>query len=584
MAKNYSGQDLRNANFRNQNLAGANFRGANLAGADFSGANLRGARFDSMRDRSSDRSPVSAGKSSQTLGASPEKPGISNTRPGLTNLKGANLSHAQLHSANFARADLTGANLTEAKAGLQRRWWITQIVLALILSGVFSFIGLFLSVGFTAYFFSSEITQDYGLWLGIPLVALQIGMVLAIAIQGFRFEVLRTIGILIAVAGAGAFMGLSLYITWRVFKGDAKFFVIRSAALAVASWGGTNFHRANLTAVDFQGATLKSCNFYKATLTRANFRHTEKLNRARPGDSLLQNWAVLDLLVSGQGSGLDLTKADLRGANLVGANLAGANLKQADLSEATLAGADLQAVNLREAACVRTDFRGACLTGACLEAWNIDTTTQVEGVEAQHVFLLEQPNQRGDRERRPHDPQRDFAPGDFEKYFKQVLDAMQLLIRDGINPEAFRAAFQTLMEKHGITPEQITGMEKKGNDVMLTVEVPTNANKAQIEADFHGSYQRQLEASAARIAQLEAVNDELSQQLVTTQRDLIQELRQSRQDVMATADKVTHNLGNLLANLTVVGSQSIEATDSVVNTGKLEMEDSTLNTGSVNPP
>jgi len=377
------------------------------------------------------------------------------------------------------------------------------------------------------------------------------------------------------------FTGLGIYVAWRTLKGDPKFFVIRSFALTFASWGGTNFYRANLTEINCTRSMLKSCNFYKATLTRANFRNAHKLNRARPGESLLQNWAVLDLLVSGQGTGLDLYKADLRGANLTGANLARANLKQADLSEATLAGADLEAVNLREAACVRTDFRGACLTGACLEAWNIDTTTQVAGVEARFVFLLEQPNQRGDRERRPHDPNRDFAPGDFEKYFKQVLDAMQLLIRDGINPEAFRAAFQTLMEKHGITPEQITGMEKKGGDVMLTVEVPAGANKAQIEADFHGSYQRQLEASVARIAQLEAANDQLSQQLVTTQRDLIQELRQSRQDVMATADKVTHNLGNLLANLTVVGSQQIEATDSVVNTGNLTLEDSTLNTGTL---
>ena len=364
-------------------------------------------------------------------------------------------------------------------------------------------------------------------------------------------------------------------------KGDPKFFVIRSFALTFASWGGTNFHRANLTDTNLQGARLKSCNFYKATLTRANFRHAQKLNRARPGESLLQNWLVLDLLVSGQGAGLNLYKADLRGANLAGANLAGANLKQADLSEATLAGANLREVNLREAACVGTDFRGAGLTGACLEAWNIDTNTQVEGVEAQFVFLLEQPNARGDRERRPHDPKRDIEPGDFEKYFQQVLDAMQLQIRDGINPEAFRAAFQTLMEKHGITPENITGMEKKGADVMLTVEVPANANKAQIEADFHGSYQRQLEASQARIAQLEA--------RLEAKDEIINEVRQGKRDVMELTDKMTHNLGNLLANMTVVAgkdivldSPTIKAKEgSVVNTGELNLDDSTLNTGTI---
>ena len=622
MAKNYAGQDHRNANFRNQNLAGANFRGANLEGADFGGANLRGARFDSIGNRS----PVSSGESSRTWGASQQKPGISNANPGLTNLRGANLSGAQIHSANFARADLTGANLTEAKAGLQRRRFCVQILTSLVLSAVFSFMGSLFSVTITAYFFTPEVIDQVGMGLGIAMVILQVGMFLAIAIQGFRFEVLRTIGILIAGAGAGTvavagagtvagtaagtaavaaavavalalagavavalavavlFIGLGIYVAWRTLQGDPKFFVIRSFALTFASWGGTNFHRANLTEVNCTQATLKSCNFYKAILTRANFRDTHKLNRARPGESLLQNWPVLDLLVSGQGAGLNLYKADLRGANLAGANLAGANLKQADLSEATLAGADLRNVNLREAACVGTDFRGAQLTGACLEAWNIDTSTRVEGVDCQFVFLLEHPNSQGHKERRPHSPDIAFEPGDFEKYFKQVLDAMQLLIRDGINPEAFRAAFQTLMEKHGITPENITGMEKRGNDVMLTVEVPPEANKAQIEADFHGSYQRQLEVSQVRIAQLEAAKDQMEQQLTQTQqklsasqRELLDELRQSKREVIEITDKVTHNLGQLLAHVTVVGTQSISAQEnSVVNTGNLEMDDSKI--------
>ena len=196
MAKNYAGQDHRNANFRNQNLAGANFRGANLEGADFSGANLRGARFDSMRNTS----PVSSGESSRTWGASQQKPGISNANPGLTNLRNANFSQAQIHSANFARADLTGANLTETKAGLQRRWMLVQILTSLLLSGVFSFIGIFFSSVFTALFFTPDYIAQYTIWTGVAMVILPVGMVLAIAIQGFQFEVLRTIGILIAVA------------------------------------------------------------------------------------------------------------------------------------------------------------------------------------------------------------------------------------------------------------------------------------------------------------------------------------------------------------------------------------------------
>ncbi|WP_353260060.1 pentapeptide repeat-containing protein [Prochlorothrix hollandica] len=326
------------------------------------------------------------------------------------------------------------------------------------------------------------------------------------------------------------------YIAWRTLQGDSKFLVIRGFALAFASWGGTNFHRANLTAADCTEATLKSCNFYKATLTRTNFQGSKKLNRARPGDSLLQDWDLLNLVVQRQAPGKNLANADLRGANLAGAKLAGATLKRADLSGADLSGADLRGVNLREAACVGTDFRRAQMTGAILEAWNIDTSTQLAEVDCQYVFLLEKPNPKGDQERRPHDPRRDFEPGDFEKYFQQVLDAMQILVRDGINPEAFRAAFQTLMENHGITPDDIQGMEKKGSDVLLTLAVPPAANKPQIESDFHATYELRLEAARATA--------------------LLEASQQHKQDIIDLADKITHNFGQLLSNLSIT-NQSV---------------------------
>ncbi len=78
-------------------------------------------------------------------------------------------------------------------------------------------------------------------------------------------------------------------------------------------------------------------------------------------------------------------------------------------------------------------------------------------------------NELGSRERRPHDPERVFQPGDFTKLYQQVINAVEILLRKGANPEAFRQAFQQLMaDNPNINPESIKGIAKKGEDVLLT--------------------------------------------------------------------------------------------------------------------
>jgi uncharacterized protein YjbI with pentapeptide repeats len=60
--------------------------------------------------------------------------------------------------------------------------------------------------------------------------------------------------------------------------------------------------------------------------------------------------------------------------DLTGINLNEANLKEADISETTLQRANLEGANLTKIQAIGTDFTKAYLTGACLEAWNIDST------------------------------------------------------------------------------------------------------------------------------------------------------------------------------------------------------------------
>ncbi|MFM6526680.1 MAG: pentapeptide repeat-containing protein, partial [Dolichospermum sp.] len=158
----------------------------------------------------------------------------------------------------------------------------------------------------------------------------------------------------------------------------------------------------------------------------------KKLDFARPGETILANLAVLNLLVTLNGRNKSYIGANLKGANLIGADLKEANLKNADIIEATFQGAVLEWANLTLTQAVGTNFTKAQMTGACVEAWNIESTTILDDVDCRFVYLLEYPKPRtDDRERRPSSGE--FQPGEFTKLFEEVLNTVDLIFRNGID-------------------------------------------------------------------------------------------------------------------------------------------------------
>ncbi len=76
-----------------------------------------------------------------------------------------------------------------------------------------------------------------------------------------------------------------------------------------------------------------------------------------------------------------------------------------------------------------------------------------------------------------------------------MLDEVQILIRNGVEPAAFRAALQNIREQNpDITQESVKAIEKQGKDVLVTLQVPEGTNKAKIEHDWDNGYQAGLEA------------------------------------------------------------------------------------------
>jgi uncharacterized protein YjbI with pentapeptide repeats len=219
---------------------------------------------------------------------------------------------------------------------------------------------------------------------------------------------------------------------------------------------------------------------------------------AHLGDSILADPRTQKLLLNLTAPGADLRGMNLRGAYLLQSDLRGADLREATLSDALLEDAQLENANLKASQCLGTNFEGAHLTGATLEAWNIDHTTNLRDVDCSYVYLLEPLDAQGQRrddhhrERLPHDPDKTFGPGDFEAYFKQVIEEVKLLIKNGVDPKAFQAAFQEVMRLHPqITPESLTGIKRMGNDVLATLQVPAEVDKGEIERDFFAEYNAQ---------------------------------------------------------------------------------------------
>ncbi|MFM5897634.1 MAG: pentapeptide repeat-containing protein [Dolichospermum sp.] len=445
------------------------------------------------------------------------------------NLTGANFSKADIRGVDFTNANLKGADFTGAKAGLQRRWVIGLLIITLLLSALLSALalsGLFSTASVVLVYYAFDkniiagivalvtlvifciITARKSLLAGLGMVAVAFGIIavssvtIASSIQGI------SIGLLVL-----AFTGVvtcSVTFTWRSLNGDKRDTWLRSYAIVFAATGGTSFHGADLTDADFTGATLKNTDFRKANLTRTRFYEAKKLDFARPGETILANLAVLNLLVTLNGRNKSYIGANLKGANLIGADLKEANLKNADIMEATFQEAILERANLTLTQAIGTNFTQAHITGACVEAWNIESTTILDKVDCRFFYLLEYPKPRtDDRERRPSSGE--FQPGEFTKLFEEVLNTVDLIFRNGIDWKAFITAFKKVQVENGDTELAIQSIENKGDGVVVVkVAVPENANKEKIHSDFTENYQLALAAVKEKYkAQLQAKDNEI---------------------------------------------------------------------------
>jgi uncharacterized protein YjbI with pentapeptide repeats len=196
------------------------------------------------------------------------------------------------------------------------------------------------------------------------------------------------------------------------------------------------------------------------------------------------------MLVTGKGKDNSYKGLNLKGAYLAGADLSGADFTEADLNGSTLENATLTNAHLDRASVIEVEFKGADLTGACLESWNIDSTTHFEGAHADYVYLL-----ANKQERRPAGGS--FGEGEFSKLFQEVLDTVDLIFKDGIDWQAFLYSFDKIRKKVKIESDDaeisVQSIENKGDGVFVVrVNVPHEVDKADVETGFKEKYKNKL--------------------------------------------------------------------------------------------
>lgn len=258
---------------------------------------------------------------------------------------------------------------------------------------------------------------------------------------------------------------------------------------------GASFHRAVLDNANLRSITLKDTDFSEASLREADL-YGSSLVGAHLGHAELYK--------------VDLTRAFLARSVLVESDLQQALLRNTDLTEADASRADFRGADLSEAKALGTNFFEARLTGACLCDWHINSSTRLEGAQADYIYLASKYGEFSDR--RPHSG--NFKPGEFAALFQQALDTLDLIFVDGIDWQTFFASFQELRQQYSDAELNIQAIEKKsGGSFVVKLEVNEKADKATLQQSWDGIYEenQQLKAQLWKTeGKLEGYKEQLS--------------------------------------------------------------------------
>ncbi|MFG6105345.1 pentapeptide repeat-containing protein [Leptothoe sp. EHU-05/26/07-4] len=260
---------------------------------------------------------------------------------------------------------------------------------------------------------------------------------------------------------------------------------------------GTDLRAADISRVNFSNTDLSKAIVSKVNLSRANLKGADlcgtDLSETNLKEADLREAYLRETILRGA----CLRSAYLRESKLLGANIAEADISRADLYGASLYrvnlfGASLYKANLYGAKVFDTDLSKAIFTGACIEDWNINSSTSFDGAICEYVYL-----KANQQERRPREGI--FKPGEFTALFQQAVDTVDLIFTDGIDWQAFFQSFQDLRSQYTDENLSIQGIEKKqGEAFVIRLAMSPESDKAEIESRAKELYAFQIKVFEAQ--------------------------------------------------------------------------------------
>lgn len=280
MSRDFSRQNLRGRSFKGQDLSGANFQGAQIQGTNFTRANLTGADF----------SHTKAGL----------KPLWAIALVVLCALVSLTSGFISAFAGDYIQSLLTSQQVFSVGVGLVIIILLGVLARFIVKHGLEVEVKRVAAVAILIALVGGAIavTMDAGDVSGAIAVLCAVISTAAVAVAGIcACSALGIAGILtfaiVPVVGgffiqsAGSWIGSLLlaaaaaFITQKAARGYQRYTIIRELGVAIAAWGGTRFHKANLTQANFTGATIQNADFNKAILADTCWNEAEKLMFAR---------------------------------------------------------------------------------------------------------------------------------------------------------------------------------------------------------------------------------------------------------------------------------------------------------------
>ena len=368
------------------------------------------------------------------------------------------------------------------------------LTFGIILLGKSSQIGVsfFLGTGSLALAASSLIAifiSTFGLFLNFESKLISILLSSAISfLSAFLF------GISLHFPTSFLFMTMTIlvvenFITIKKSENHDGFRWIHDLTVSLSTIGGSSFQNADLSDADFTQAILKNVSLRNAHITRTRWFQTRGLEQTALGGTYLANPKIRQLVVSCNGQGHSFDDLDLTGVNLQDSNLQDASFNGVSLNQSNLRGADLSRAILKQTQLDRADLTGAILTGAYIEDWGITSTTKLENVQCEYVYMRVPTKENPNPLRKPDNLRETFAEGEFADFIQPFFDTLDLYHSQDIDPRAISIALRNLSASHPDDNLQFVAMERRGsNGLNLRFTTAPRANKSELSHEYFTKY------------------------------------------------------------------------------------------------